>query len=136
MQQDDIFATRMYQYGRATLGITESYQGKRDTTATSGKAKQMAAAQSAGRLESKQRMKIQAYGELYRVMFKFLLAYADETQHYVKFTNDNDVLQMSFNRYMFLKQDEDGKLYWDDNFIISSDNSSLISLTNKRCGKR
>lgn len=125
-QQDDILATRMYQYGRATLGITESYQGKRDTTATSGKAKQLAAAQSAGRLESKQRMKVQAYSEIYRKQFKFLLAYADETQHYVKFEQSGDVLQMQFNRYMFLKKRDDGQLYWDDNFLIEADNASLI----------
>lgn len=124
-QQDDILATRMYQYGRATLGITESYQGKRDTTATSGKAKQLAAAQSAGRLESKQRMKVQAYSEIYRKAFKFLLAYADETQHYVKFDQTGDILQMSFNRYMFLKK-HNGQLYWDDNFLIEADNASLI----------
>lgn len=101
MQQDDIFATRMYQYGRATLGITESYQGKKDTTATSGKAKQLAAAQSAGRLESKQRMKVQAYSEIYRKEFKFLLAYADKTQYYTKYSKDGDILQMQFNRYTF-----------------------------------
>ena len=128
MQQDDILATRMYQYGRATLGITESYQGQKDTTATSGKAKQLAAAQAAGRLESKQRMKVQAYSEIYRKQFKFLLAYADETQHYVKYDNDGDVLQIQFNRYKFLKKNKDtGKLYWDDNFLIEADNASLIS---------
>lgn len=127
MQQDDIYATRMYQYGRANLGITESYQGKKDTTATSGKAKQLAAAQSAGRLESKQRMKVQAYGEIYRKMFKFLLAYADETQYYVK-PDGKDLLQMTFNRYNFLKKDpRTGQLYWDDNFIIEADNASLIN---------
>ena len=128
MQQDDIYASRMDQYGRANLGITESYQGKRDTTAISGKAKELSAAQSAGRLESKQRMKVSAYGEIYRKEFKFLLAYADETQHYVKYTNDGDILELSFNRYMFLKKNkETGKLYWDDNFIIRADNASLIS---------
>lgn len=127
MQQDDIFATRMYQYGRATLGITESYQGKKDTTATSGKAKQLAAAQSAGRLESKQRMKVQAYSEIYRKQFKFLLAYADKTQHYVKFSDEGDILQMQFNRYLFLKKNkETNQLYWDDNFVIEADNASLF----------
>jgi hypothetical protein len=127
MQQDDIYATRMYQYGRANLGITESYQGKKDTTATSGKAKQLAAAQSAGRLESKQRMKVQAYSEIYRKMFKFLLAYADDTQYYVKPDGNGDLLQMTFNRYNFLKRDPKTKqLYWDDNFIIEADNASLI----------
>ena len=128
MQQDDIFATRMYQYGRANLGITESYQGKKDTTATSGKAKQLAAAQSAGRLESKQRMKVQAYSEIYRKMFKFLLAYADETQYYVKQDETGDLLQMTFNRYQFLKKNpKTEQLYWDDNFIIEADNASLIN---------
>lgn len=128
MQQDDIYAQRMYQYGRAALGITESFQGKHDTTATSGKAKQMAAAQAAGRLESKQRMKVQAYGDIYRKQFKFLLAYADETQYYVKRNSDGDILQLEFNRYMFLKRNEKtGQLYWDDNFIIEADNASLIS---------
>lgn len=131
MQQDDILATRMYQYGRAALGITESYQGKRDTTATSGKAKQLAAAQSAGRLESKQRMKVQAYSDIYRKEFKFLLAYADETQHYVRYTNEGDILQLQFNRYQFLKKNmETNQLYWDDNFIIEADNASLV--TNKQ----
>lgn len=128
MQQDDIYAQRMYQYGRAVLGITESFQGKHDTTATSGKAKQLAAAQAAGRLESKQRMKVQAYGEIYRKQFKFLLAYADETQYYVKRNSDGDILQLEFNRYMFLKRNEKtGQLYWDDNFIIEADNASIIS---------
>jgi len=126
-QQDDIYASRMNQWARANLGITESYQGKRDTTATSGKAKEMAAAQSAGRLESKQRMKVQAYGEIYRKAFKFLLAYADETQFYIQHSTDGDVLQLSFNRYMFLKQNSTDQVYWDDNFIISADNASLIS---------
>lgn len=127
MQQDDIYATRMYQYGRANLGITESYQGKKDTTATSGKAKQLAAAQSAGRLESKQRMKVQAYSEIYRKMFKFLLAYADETQYYVK-QDGEDLLQLTFNRYNFLKKHpKTGQLYWDDNFIVEADNASLIN---------
>jgi hypothetical protein len=127
MQKDDIYATRMYQYGRANLGITESYQGKKDTTATSGKAKQLAAAQSAGRLESKQRMKVQAYSEIYRKMFKFLLAYADETQYYVKQDSNGDLLQLTFNRYNFLKKDsKTGQLYWDDNFIVEADNASLI----------
>lgn len=128
MQQDDIYASRMNQWARANLGITESYQGKRDTTATSGKAKEMAAAQSAGRLESKQRMKVQAYGEIYRKAFKFLLAYADETQNYIQHSPDGDLLQLTFNRYMFLKKNDDGAgVYWDDNFIISADNASLIS---------
>ena len=61
-------------------------------------------------------------------MFKFLLAYADETQHYVKRDDTGDLLQMTFNRYQFLKKNQKtGQLYWDDNFIIEADNASLIN---------
>lgn len=49
-------------------------------------------------------MKVQAYSEIYRKQFKFLLAYADKTQHYVKFSDEGDILQMQFNRYLFLKR--------------------------------
>ena len=66
MQQDNILQESFYQMGRDSLGITDSYQGKRDTTAESGKAKQVSAAQAAGRMESKRRMKDAAYADLYK----------------------------------------------------------------------
>lgn len=47
IQQEDILQQRMYDFARMSLGITDSYQGKRDPTAESGKAKEIAAAQSA-----------------------------------------------------------------------------------------
>jgi hypothetical protein len=71
MQQDNILQEEFYQMGRDSLGITDSYQGKRDTTAESGKAKQVSAAQAAGRMESKRRMKDAAYADLYKLIFKF-----------------------------------------------------------------
>lgn len=82
MQQDNILQEEFYQMGRDSLGITDSYQGKRDTTAESGKAKQVSAAQAAGRMESKRRMKDAAYADLYQLMFKYLLAYCDERRSY------------------------------------------------------
>lgn len=36
-----------YNYARQTIGITDSFQGRRDATATSGKAKEFSAAQAA-----------------------------------------------------------------------------------------
>jgi len=50
-----------YQWAKSTLGINDSFQGKSDSTAVSGTAKQFAAAQASGRLESKRRMKNAAY---------------------------------------------------------------------------
>lgn len=75
---DLTIAEQNYQSARNILGITDSFQGRKDTTATSGTAKQIAVAQAAGRLESKRIMKNAMYADLYQVMFKFLLAYSDE----------------------------------------------------------
>lgn len=128
VQQDNVFADRMYAKGRSSLGITDSYQGKRDTTAESGKAKQIAAAQSAGRLESKRRMKEAAYGEIYRLMFKFLLAYSDDKQYFIKKDEKGDILDDFFYRYSFLYKDENtGELEWNDDFLFSVDNASILS---------
>lgn len=128
VQQDNVFADRMYAKGRSSLGITDSYQGKRDTTAESGKAKQIAAAQSAGRLESKRRMKEAAYGEIYRLMFKFLLAYSDDKQYFIRKDEKGDILDDFFYRYSFLyKDDNTGNLMWNDDFLFSVDNASILS---------
>lgn len=127
MQQDNILQEAFYQMGRDSLGITDSYQGKRDTTAESGKAKQVSAAQAAGRMESKRRMKDAAYADLYHLMFKFLLAYCDEPRTYAKRKPDGSFEKGKFSRYNFLKQDADGNLYYDDRFLFSVDDASTLA---------
>lgn len=126
MQQDNILQEQFYQMGRDTIGITDSYQGKRDTTAESGKAKQVAAAQASGRLESKRRMKDAAYGDLYEIMFKFLLAYCDEKRTYARMTPDGEYIEGSFSRYNFL-DGELGNTYYNDRFLFSVDSASILS---------
>ena len=127
MQQDNILQEQFYQMGRDSIGITDSYQGKRDTTAESGKAKQVAAAQAAGRMESKRRMKDAAYADLYHLMFKFLLAYCDEPRTYARRKPDGSYEKGKFSRYNFLKQDKDGNLYYDDRFLFSVDDASTLA---------
>jgi hypothetical protein len=127
MQQDNILQEQFYQMGRDSIGITDSYQGKRDTTAESGKAKQVSAAQAAGRMESKRRMKDAAYADLYHLMFKFLLAYCDEPRTYARRKPDGTLVKGKFNRYNFLKQDENGNLYYDDRFLFSVDDASTLA---------
>ena len=125
IQQDDILADRVYQFARASLGITDSYQGKRDPTAESGKAKEIAAAQSAGRLESKRRMKDSAYADLYYMMFQTFLAY-DDTQEEVSYENtDGEVVSATISRYNFL-DGEPGKVFYDDSFLFSVDTASVL----------
>ena len=78
ISRDMAFEDSTYTAMRNLIGITDSFQGRKDSTATSGTAKQFAAAQTAGRLESRKVMKNAAYADLFEVMFKFLLAYSDE----------------------------------------------------------
>lgn len=61
ISQDAAYLEQVYQESRQLIGITDSFQGRSDSTATSGKAKEFAAAQSAGRLESKRVMRDAAY---------------------------------------------------------------------------
>lgn len=126
-QQDQLILYLLYENSRELLGITESYQGKRDNTAESGVAKQIAAQQSAGRLESKKVMKDAAYEELYELMFKFHLAYCDETRTFARFTPDGDFLEDKFSRYNFIRLTENGTYYYNDRFLFGVDNASLLS---------
>ena len=120
-----------YEAARQILGITDSFQGRRDTTATSGTAKQFAAAQSAGRLESKRRMKQAAYARLFELIFKFRLAYADEPRPVVYQDNHGDKAYDAFYRYDFLEAEtrEDGSIryFWNDDFLFSCDTSAPLA---------
>ncbi len=116
-----------YSWAKSTLGITDSFQGKFDATATSGVAKQFAANQAAGRLQSKREMKNQAYARLYQVMFKFLLAYTDQPWPLSFETQDGGRGFAHFDRYAFLKRDAAGELYWNDEFLFDVDPASNLT---------
>lgn len=126
MQQDNILQEQFYQMGRDSLGITDSYQGKRDTTAESGKAKQVSAAQAAGRMESKRRMKDAAYADLYKLMFKFLLAYCDEPRTYARMKPNGEFVKGTFCRYNYLDGTL-GDVYYNDRFLFSVDDASTLA---------
>lgn len=130
MQQENILQEQIYQMGRDSLGITDSYQGKRDTTAESGKAKQVSAAQAAGRMESKRRMKDAAYADLYELMFKFLLAYCDEKRTYARMQPDGTYVEGHFSRYNYLDGTGPDDIHYNDRFLFSVDDSTTI--TNNR----
>ncbi len=128
VENEIAYLSMVYEEARQVLGITNSFQGREDRTATSGVAKEFQAAQSAGRLESKRTMKAAAYAELFELMFKFQLAYSDEPRSVSYRDHKGEVVYETFNRYDFLKQDADGAWYWDDDFLFSVDsNQSLES---------
>lgn len=115
-----------YEESRQILGITNSFQGREDRTATSGVAKEFQAAQSAGRLESKRVMKAAAYAQLFELMFKFMLAYSDEPRPVTYKDHRGDTVYEEFNRYDFLEQDADGRYYWNDQFLFSVDSTQAL----------
>jgi len=127
ISQDMAYLEQVYQEARQVIGITDSFQGRRDASATSGKAKEFAAAQSAGRLESKRVMKDAAYAALFEAMFKFKLAYADEPRPVVSKDDHGNTQYQSFNRYDFLERDEAGEWWWNDQFLFSCDTSAPLA---------
>lgn len=110
-----------YQMAKSCLGISDTYQGKADGTATSGTAKQLQIAQAAGRQKSKRVMKNACYADVYEMMFKYMLAYADEPRSYTSTDQNGKAVEKIFSRYDFLVQDEYGNWYYDDEYLFSVD---------------
>lgn len=132
LQYELAYLGQTYEEARQELGITDSFQGRNDATAQSGKAKQFAAAQSAGRLESKRAMKNAAYADLFRLIFQFKLAYADEPRPVVSQDSKGNKTYGAFNRYDFLARDEAGAWYWNDQFLFSTDTSAPLANNRER----
>ena len=127
LQYELTYLAQVYEEARQIIGITDSFQGRRDATATSGKAKEFSAAQAAGRLESKRVMKNAAYAELFEVMFKFWLAYSDEPRPVTYKDSTGETVYEEFNRYDFLERGEDGEWHWNDQFLFSCDTSAPLA---------
>lgn len=127
ISQDMSYMQYTYQAMREQIGITDSFQGRADRTATSGTAKEFSAAQAAGRLESKRVMKNAAYADLFEVMFKFLLAYSDEPRPMTFKDTDGTPQYGMFDKMQFLKFDEAGEPYWDDEFLFSVDQTAPLA---------
>ena len=127
LEYELLYLANVYEEARQILGITDSFQGRRDTTATSGKAKEFSAAQAAGRLESKRVMKNAAYALIFEIMFKFWLAYSDEPRPVSYKNSEGETVFAEFNRYDFLEQDADGAYWWNDQFLFSCDASEPLA---------
>lgn len=125
--QDLALSSTLYDSAKASSGVTDSFQGKRDTSATSGKAKQVAALQTSGRIESLRVMKAAAFAGVYELMLKYLLAFSDESRKFVKVLPDGTEVQQVWNKYMFLDKDENGEIYYRDDFTFDSDPAATLS---------
>ena len=127
ISKDMNMVVQVYEEAREVIGITDSFQGKTDRTATSAVAKEFAAQQSAGRLESKRVMKDTQYAHLFEAMFQFMLADADEPRTVVSRDESGNARYDVFDRYDFLEQDEAGEWYWNDRFLFDTDTSSSLA---------
>lgn len=115
------FAQQQYKSAQSTLGITNTWQGKADSTAVSGVAKQIQVNQSSGRLRSKEANKYAAYKELFEIMFEFKLAFYDELRPYVTKDANGQDSYGDFNKYAFLVRDKAGQLYYNTDFVFHAD---------------
>lgn len=128
--RDMQFLETNYQWAKSALGITDAYQGKYDSSAMSGAAKQYSINQAAGRLESKRVMKNEAYAKLYEFMFKFGLAYLDQPVAINMAGQDGELEFSHFDKTDYIKFDAAGKPYWNDEFLFTIDTTSTL-LTNR-----
>ena len=126
-QQDTLLASVLYESAKNASGVTNSFQGKEDTTATSGKAKEISAAQTAGRIESLRVMKTAAFAGVYELVLKYLLAFSDEERTYVKVLPNGSTEELVWNKYLFLDKDKNGEIYYRDSFVFSTDTASTLS---------
>lgn len=122
------YRAQVYEEARRVLGITDSFQGREDSTATSGRAKEFAAAQSAGRLECKRKMKQANYQRLYKMLFFNRLAYADQPMALTYVDEKGQQQYDQFNRYDFLERDEKtGEWKYITDFIFDCDEASGLA---------
>ncbi len=127
ISQDIAYLQFLREQAQRALGITNSFLGQGDSSAKSGKAKQVQVTQSAGRLESKRVMKDAGFCELNRIIFENLLAYADEPRE-VKYTDEfGQVHNSAFNRYDYLEYDhKTGEWYYDDLYSFAIDDAANL----------
>lgn len=127
ISSDLVLRSEIYEEARQTIGITNAMQGREDRTATSKVAKEFSAAQSAGRLESKRTMKNAQYQDLFELMFKFMLAYADEPRPVVAYNEQGEKEYKLFDRHDFLYQDEAGNWRYNTDFLFSCDTAAPLA---------
>lgn len=125
--QDLNIAAMLYDSAKSSSGITDSFQGKKDTTATSGKAKQYAVAQSAGRIESLRVMKAAAYAGLYNLVLKYLLAFSDAKRTFVRVLPNGKEQEEQWSKYMFLDKGPNQEIYYRDDFEFNTDPAATLS---------
>ena len=126
ISKDITQAERLYDHAKRLIGISDVFTGL-DQSNLSGYSRELQLSRSAGRLESKRRMKHAAYAALDRLIFTFYLAYADEPRAITYKDENGRIHNACFNRYDFLTYDADTDTYlYDDSYLFSVDLNGTI----------
>ena len=113
------------------MGVTEASQGRIDTGAEGGKADlsgralEILAANTAGRLSVKAFEKNIAFTELYQLYYDFILAFYDDKRPYKVEGEDGKPLYGYFDKAKLIKQDDAGDWYYPEYDIQISIDSGL-----------
>lgn len=122
ISQDIAQSDRLYEHAKKLLGITDSYTGHADRSATSGYAIALRVSQSAGRLRSRRIMKNALYADLDRLIMEQYLAFCDVTLSLGYTDTYGRRHKPVFSRYEFLEF-ADGAWKYDDGYMFSVDRS-------------
>lgn len=128
ISEEMAMVTTLYDIAKSTVGVTNTDQGKEDTTARSGKAKQLQMAASAQRNNAPSSLRNLAYAGVYELIFKNLLAFSDEERSFVNILPDGTKKEELWSKYMFLAEDDmTGEFYYRDDFAWSVDTATEIT---------
>jgi hypothetical protein len=114
------------QAAKDALGITEASQGRTDRgKELSGRALEILAANTQGRLGVKAEEKDIAYTELYRMWYDFLLAFADHRIPYRTDGQYNKPVYGYWDKSKLIKQDDAGEWYYPEFDIFVQAESAM-----------
>ena len=120
--RDLLLVQHYYDQAMQTLGITPSYLGQADSTAQSGKAKQIQVQQASGRLQIKRALKNATYAEIDRATIELHLAYDDDKRPISYVDEFGSPKSDDFSRYDYCVMDPvTMEWYVDDRYIFSTD---------------
>ena len=127
LQYELTYLATVYEEARQVLGITDSFQGRTDPTATSGKAKGVFRRTGGGALGEQADHEAGGIRPAVRADVQVLAGVLGRAPaHQLQGQRGNTVFE-EISRYDFLKQDEDGQFYWDDQFLFSCDTSAPLA---------
>lgn len=120
ISQDMAYGQEMYNVAKSTLGITDSFQGKYDPSAKSGRAKEVQVQQSAGRLQSPIKNKYSFFSEMFELMFYFDIIFTNEKRYYVTLDEKGNNQYKQFDKHDLLVQDADNEWYYNTDFLFKA----------------